>query len=48
MDVIDEYLEKIQVDVRALDTYEKPFDENMLSDERLGIPSSDKKDENSM
>lgn len=48
MDVIDEYLEKIQVDVRALDTYEKPFDENLLSDERLGIPSSDKGDGNSM
>lgn len=48
MDVIDEYLKKIQVDVRALDTYEKPFDENILSDERLGIPPSDKKDENSM
>ncbi len=48
MDVIDEYLEKIQVDVRALDTYEKPFDENLLSDERLGIPSSDEGDGNSM
>lgn len=48
MDVIDEYLEKIQVDVRALDTYEKPFDENLLSDERLGIPLSDEGDGNSM
>lgn len=48
MDVIDEYLEKIQVDVRALDTYEKPFDENLLSDERLGIPSSDEGGGNSM
>ena len=48
MDVIDEYLEKIQVDVRALDTYEKPFDENLLSYERLGIPSSDEGDGNSM
>lgn len=36
---IEEYLEKIQVEVRAIDAYEKPFDENVLSDERLGIPN---------
>ena len=41
MDVIDEYLERIQVEVRAIDAYEKPFDESALSDERLGIPSSE-------
>ena len=34
---IEEYLEKIQVEVRAIDAYEKPFDENVLLDERLGI-----------
>lgn len=36
---IEEYLEKIQVEVQAIDAYEKPFDENVLSDERLGIPN---------
>ena len=37
--IIEEYLEKMQIEVRAIDAYEKPFDENVLSDERLGIPS---------
>ena len=41
MNVIEEYLEKLQVEVRAVDEYEKPFDESALSDERLGIPSSE-------
>lgn len=36
---IEEYLEKIQVEVQAIDAYEKPFDENVLSDDRLGIPN---------
>lgn len=40
IDVIDEYLEKIQIEVRAIDAYDKPFDEDALSDERLGIPSA--------
>ena len=35
---IEEYLEKMQVEVQAIDAYEKPFDENVLSDDRLGIP----------
>ncbi len=37
--IIEEYLEKMQVEVRAIDAYEKPFDENVLSDDRLGIPN---------
>lgn len=41
METIEEYLEKLQVEVRAVDAYEKPFDENVLSDERLGIPEAD-------
>ena len=41
MEVIEEYLEKLKVDVKAIDGYEKPFDENVLSDERLGIPGAD-------
>lgn len=36
--VIEEYLEKLDVEVRAIDAYEKPFDEDALSDERLWIP----------
>ena len=36
---IEEYLEKMQVEVQAIDAYEKPFDENVLSDDRLGIPN---------
>ena len=38
-EVIEEYLEKIKVEMNAIDAYEEPFDENVLSDERLGIPS---------
>ncbi len=38
IDVAEEYLEKLQVEARAIDEYEKPFDEEVLSDERLGIP----------
>lgn len=39
IEVIEEYLEKLKVDVKAIDAYEKPFDDNALSDERLGIPA---------
>lgn len=39
--IIEEYLEKMQIEVRAIDAYEKPFDENVLSDERLGIPNAE-------
>lgn len=41
MEVVEEYLEKLRTDVKAIDAYEKPFDENVLSDERLGIPGTD-------
>lgn len=41
MSVIEEYLKKLQVEVRVVDEYEKPFDEDVLSDERLGIPSAE-------
>lgn len=36
--VVEEYLEKIQLEVKSIDAYERPFDENALSDDRLGIP----------
>ena len=38
-EVIDEYLEKLDVEVKAIDAYEKPFEQGVLSDERLGIPA---------
>ena len=38
-EVLDEYLEKLQVEVDAVEDYEKPFDATALTDERLGIPS---------
>ena len=37
VEVIEEYLEKLQVEVRAVDVYDKSFDGEVLSDERLGI-----------
>ena len=41
MEVIEEYLDKLRADVKAIDAYEKPFDENVLSDERLEIPAAE-------
>lgn len=43
VEVVEEYLEKLNVEVEAIDSYEKPFDENVLSDERLGIPGAEEK-----
>lgn len=40
--VVEEYLEKIQLEVKSIDAYERPFDENALSDDRLGIPVESK------
>ena len=34
---IEEYLEHLQTEVRAIDAYEKPFSVDALSDENLGI-----------
>lgn len=45
IDVIDEYLEKIQTEVRAIDAYSDPFDENALSNAKLGIPAEDQENE---
>lgn len=36
-----EYLEKLNVDVKAIDSYEKPFSEDALSDGSLGISGVD-------
>ena len=38
IEAVEEYLEKLQVETKSIDAYEKPFDENALSDDRLGIP----------
>ena len=38
MDVLEEYLKNLDYEVKAVDSYEKPFAEGVLTDERLGIP----------
>ncbi len=35
---LEEYLEKLDVEVKAVDVYENPFSAKALSDEQLGIP----------
>ena len=37
-EAIEEYLENLDKEVKAIDAYEKPFGAEALSDERLGIP----------
>lgn len=34
---LDEFIEKLTIEIEAVRSYEKPFDEDALSDERLGI-----------
>lgn len=36
-EVIDEYLEKLEEEIKGVDAYQKPFDADALSDERLGL-----------
>ena len=36
--VIEEYLEKLNIEVQAIDDYNKPFGAEALSNGRLGIP----------
>lgn len=38
VEILAEYLERLQAEIKAIDAYEQPFDESVLSDERLGIP----------
>jgi len=40
-EVIEEYLEKLKIEIKAIDSYENPFNEEVLSDERLGIPEAE-------
>lgn len=34
---LQEYLDKLTIEIQAIDAYEKPFSEDILSDEHLGI-----------
>lgn len=36
-EVLNEYLEKLQVEVESLDEYKEPFSDTALSKERIGI-----------
>ena len=36
--LVEEYLENLGFEVKAIDTYEKPFNQEVLTDEHLGIP----------
>ena len=37
---LKDFLENLDIEVKAIDEYEKPFNEGALSDERLGIPAA--------
>lgn len=37
-EVLEEYLDSLEVEVKIINSFEKPFDVEALSDERLGIP----------
>ena len=41
LNVIDEYLKKIQEEIDGINAEEKPFDEKVLSDEEFGIPKNE-------
>lgn len=36
-EVLDEYLKKLEVEVKALDEYQNPFDDEALSNEHFGL-----------
>ena len=39
MEVLEEYLKNLDIEVKAIDAYEKPFGAEALSDDRLGLPT---------
>lgn len=45
IDVLEEYLEKLRIETDAIDAYAKPFDAKVLSDEALGIPADEQKED---
>ncbi|MBR3115695.1 hypothetical protein IKF30_00480 [Candidatus Saccharibacteria bacterium] len=40
---MDEFLKHLKEEIQAIDDYKNPFGEEVLSDERLGIPAEEKK-----
>lgn len=40
-DGLGEYLEKLEIEVKGIEAYEKPFDLEILSDEHFGIPAAE-------
>lgn len=45
--VLDEYLEHLKEEVKAIDAYDDPFGSSVLSDEYFGIPAEEKEDKES-
>lgn len=39
-EILDEYLEKLDIEIKAIDTYDNAFNEKALTNEALGIPNS--------
>ncbi len=39
-EILNEYLEKLDTEVRAIDVYDNAFNEEALSNEKLGIPTT--------
>ncbi len=39
MEVLEEYLENLEKEIQAVDDYEKPFGQGVMSDDQLGIPT---------
>lgn len=39
MNVLEEYLENLEKEIQAVDNYEKPFGQGVMSDDQLGIPA---------
>ena len=42
---MDEFMKNLKEEIKAIDSYKKPFGEDALSDSRLGIPSEEKSTE---
>ena len=39
MSILEQYLEELELETKAIDAYEKPFSQEALSNGQLGIPS---------
>ena len=39
---MEEFIKNLKEEIKAIDEYKKPFGEEVLSDERLGIPAEEK------